>query len=646
MSEQLVVRVAPRVFRVADTCHVYVVVADRRAPDGARTGIAIDFGDGVVLDHLAEMGVDRITDVLMTHHHRDQAQGLPRAAAAGIAIHVPPVERDLFEHVDEMWRTRKVVNDYNLRQDRFSLLNPVAIAGTVPEYRTRDYGGVRVTVQPTPGHTTGSVTYVVECHGQAIAFTGDLIYAPGKVWSLAATQWSYTENEGPAMLVRSCYMLLDRDLDLLLPSHGEPMADPRHALELLAERMSAYVDSRRPEPWDLRRRYEEPFGVLTEHFLINLSSNATSYVLLAADGAALIIDYGYDMSTGLPSGGDRAARRPWLASLPALRRDHGVTAIEVALPTHYHDDHVAGMNLLREVEGTQVWAPANVAPILEQPLQRDLPCQWYDAVPVDRALPLGETFTWHEYAITVHELPGHTLYAAAFEFEVDGVRVLVTGDQQDGLGVPGERREILNYQYRNRFRIDDYRASAALYRRVAPGLMVSGHWQPRWVDDAYLSMLEAEGQELADLHRDLLPLDELDLGADSVLARITPYLSRVAPGGTIRCTVEVHNPLPSACVARIRPVVPEGWVARPPERRVDLPAHGEAEVVFDMLVAGPPAQRCAFAMDLSFGDMRMGQHAEAVVEVVEGFAEGSAGGPAAGTEGVSAEVPVKVVTNA
>lgn len=612
-----VTEVAPGVFRVADTCHVYVVVADRPAADGARTAVAIDFGSGAILDHLDEIGVDRVTDVLMTHHHRDQGQGLPRAAAAGIAIHVPPVERELFEDVDEMWRTRPVVRDYNLRQDRFSLLEPVPVADEVPEYRSREYGGVRVAVLPTPGHTTGSVTYVVERAGRRLAFTGDLVYAPGKVWSLAATQWTYTENEGPAMTVLSCYQLMDRHLDLLLPSHGRPMDDPRHALGLLATRMRAYVDSRRPAPWDLRTRLEEPFGRITDHFLINLSSNATSYVLVSRDGAALVVDYGYDMTTGLPAGADRASRRPWLASLPALRRDHRVTSIEVALPTHYHDDHVAGMNLLRAVEGTQVWAPANVAPILERPMVYDLPCQWYDPIPVDRTLPLGESFTWHEYEIAVHELPGHTLYAAAYELEVDGVRVLVTGDQQDGLGVPGTRREVLNYQYRNLFRIGDYRDSAALYRRVAPGVMVSGHWEPRWVDEAYLDMLEREGQELVDLHHDLLPLDELDLGADGQLARIAPYASRLPEGVPATFTVTVRNPTREEREATVRAVLPVGWRAHPDEVVVALAPQGQADVELEVVPRGPAARRRRLAVDVTIGDLRLGQHAEALVDVVE-----------------------------
>lgn len=609
--------VAPGIFLIRDTCNVYVVRAQEPTADGVHTAIAIDFGSGVVLDHLEAIGVDRLTDVLMTHHHRDQGQGLPQAVAAGIEIHVPPVEQDLFAQVDEMWRTRPLMNDYNLRQDTFSLLESVPIAGTVPEYRSADYHGVGVTVLPTPGHTTGSVTYIVDRDGRRIAFTGDLIHSPGKVWSLASTQWSYTENEGPAMAVMSCYLLQREGLDLLLPSHGRPMDHPDRALGMLADRMQEYVNQRRPRPWDLRARLEDPFVRLTEHLLLNTSAMSCSYVLLSAGGAALIIDYGYDMMTGLPAGTDRASRRPWLASLPALREKYGVQRIEVALPTHYHDDHVAGMNLLRAVEGTEIWSPANVAPVLAQPGRENLPCQWYDPIPSNRVLPLGESFTWQEYEITVHPLPGHTLYAAAFEFEVDGVRVLATGDQQEGLGVPGRRRDILNYQYRNRFRIEDYRTSAALYRRVAPGLMISGHWEPRWVEDEFLEMLTVEAEELIDIHHELLPLDELDLGADGVLARVLPYRSAIAAGADYPMTVQVRNPHPRRARALMRMVLPVGWRASPDVSEFDLEAGAEREVAVMVQTAGAPQSRVRIAIDLTVGDLQLGQHAEALVDLVE-----------------------------
>ncbi|MFC7549306.1 MBL fold metallo-hydrolase [Plantactinospora sp. GCM10030261] len=618
MTESPVSEIAPGIFRVADTCNVYVVCSPANADESAargRTAFTIDFGSGLVLDHLHEMGVDRITDVLMTHHHRDQGQGLPRAVAEDIRIHVPPVERDLFADVEEMWQGRTLYNDYNLRQDKFSLLESVPVHDVVPEYRSRTYAGTPVEVVPTPGHTTGSVSYLVERDGRRLAFTGDLIYAPGKVWSLAATQWSYVDNEGPAMTVLSCYQLMERDLDLLLPSHGEPMGRPQLALAQLATRMSRYVDSRRPYPWDLRDRLDNPFTPLTEHLLLNRSSNSCSYVLLSETGAALFFDYGYDMTTGLPAGGDRASRRPWLASLPALRRNHGVTAVEVALPTHYHDDHVAGLNLLRDVEGTQIWAPANVAGILKAPMVQDLPCTWYDPIPVDRQLPLGESFTWHEYEITVHDLPGHTRYAAAYEFVVDGVTVLVTSDQQVGTGVPGGRREVLNYQYRNRFRIGDYQASADLYRRVAPGLMVSGHWSPRWVTDDYLDMLTHEGEEQVRIHHDLLPLEEYEFGADGVLARIAPYYSRAETGAVVRFRVGVTNPRPSTEKAVVRLVLPVGWVAVPDVASISLPPLGREEVEVEVTVGGPTRRRARMAVDVSIGDLRLGQHAEALVDV-------------------------------
>ena len=182
--------------------------------------------------------------------------------------------------------------------------------------------------------------------------------------------------------------------------------------------------------WDLEDWLRRPWVAVSPHLLRNRSSFACTYALLSETGSALLIDFGYDLTVGAPANGDRAARRPLLATFGVLRQDFGVDRIEAAVPTHYHDDHVAGLNLLREVEGTEVWAPENVAPVLVDPRRYDLPCLWFDPIPVDRTLPLGRPVAWREYELTAHALPGHTLYAAAIEVEVDGRRMLATGDQQ------------------------------------------------------------------------------------------------------------------------------------------------------------------------------------------------------------------------
>src|SRR5215208_5763771 len=161
------------VTRFRDTCNVYVLRSGRDA-------VLVDFGSGAVLDHLDELGVERVTDVLVTHHHRDQVQGLQRAVDAGARVWVPPVERELFADADERWARRRVVNDYDLREDKFSLLQAVDVAGCVAEYRTVRYGACDVYTLPTPGHTVGSVTYMVELDGRRLAFCGDLVFGAGK----------------------------------------------------------------------------------------------------------------------------------------------------------------------------------------------------------------------------------------------------------------------------------------------------------------------------------------------------------------------------------------------------------------------------------------------------------------------------------
>jgi glyoxylase-like metal-dependent hydrolase (beta-lactamase superfamily II) len=293
-----------------------------------------------------------------------------------------------------------------------------------------------------------------------------------------------------------------------------------------------------------------------------------------------------------------------------LRAEHGVERVDAVLVTHYHDDHVAGLNLLREVHGTEVWAPENVAPILEDPDRHDLPCLWHEPIPVDRVLPLDEPFTWREHELTPYALPGHTLYAAAFAFEADGRRVLATGDQH----TTGSPTPILNYQYRNRYRVGDFVRTAELYRSLRPEIIVSGHWPRQDVTEEWLDRLHADAVRVEELHRELLP-EDVDFGAEGFGARIEPYRSSVAAGQTLRLEVAVRNPFDRAERATVRLVVPAAW-SEPPAQEVELDALGGEAVVFEVATAGvTPVRRARVAADLTVGETSFGQQAEALVDV-------------------------------
>jgi len=578
---------------VPDTCNVYVLRLGGRA-------IAIDFGAGTVLDRLAELGVDRITDVLVTHHHRDQVQGLARAAEHGARIWAPPLEADAIAGVDLHWQCRRLDQDYDLREDRFSLRSAVELAGPVPEYRTQTFGDFVVYTLPTPGHTIGSVTYLVELEGRTLAFTGDLVYGDGRVWSLAATQWTYSGVEGQASTVLSAKVLARRAPDVLLPSHGPAIEQPIEALETLARRMTELIELRLGHASGLSERIAEPYAAVTPHLLRSRVAFANSHVLVSDSGGALVFDFGFDSTPW---------QRALLWSIDALKERYGVDRIEAVIPTHYHDDHVAGIGLLRAVEGAELWAPANVAPILEDPHRYDLPCLWPEPLPVDRVLELEQSFTWEEYELSVHAFPGHTLYAAAVGFEVDGRRVVATGDQYAFT----DDRVLLNYQYRNGFRRGDYAKSALLLDEIEPDLAISGHWLPAALDGSLRAELREAGERVALLHEQLLP-DE-GLGEQGFAARIEPYRSEVAGGATLELEVAIRNPFARAERATVVLATPEGFEASPGTATVDLGAHEEAVVRFTLRPGDGPVRRARIAADVTIGSARFGEQAEALVTI-------------------------------
>ena len=576
---------APGIAVVRDTCNVYVL---RRG----EAAVVVDFGAGRVLDLLPELGVSRITDVLLTHHHRDQAQGLDRAVEAGIRIWAPPFDADLVADVERHWLSRPLDADYDLREDRFSLLADVPIDGVVPEYRTRRFGEIDVYTLPTPGHTFGSVTYIVEHEGSRVAFVGDLLHDGGRVWSLAATQWTYSGIEGLESTIISLDQLERQHVDLVLPSHGGAILDPQ-AVATTRDRVARLTRLRAGPEWALEERLRQPFEEITPHLWRNRTTFASSYLLFSENGRALGIDFGYDQA---------ALRRPLLWSLAGVE-------VDAVIVTHFHDDHVAGLNLIRDARGTEVWAPEHVAPILEKPHCYDLPCLWLEPIPVDRVLQLEEPFTWNEYELTVYPLPGHTLFAGAVSFEVDGLRVLATGDQW---GLAG-KRTTLNYQHRNRFRRHDFVETAELVRQLKPDMIISGHWLPHRVDAAFFDEIEDDARELAELHDELLP--ENGLGDGGFAARLEPYRTTTSAGGEYELTAIVRNPFARDETARLQLVFPPDWSVDRSTQELELDAHGEGTAVFRIRVGDEPVRRARVAVDLTVGEEPFGQQAESLVDV-------------------------------
>src|ERR1044072_4918861 len=75
-------RLLPDLFCFHDTCNVYVL------RDGTKA-IAIDFGSGNWLRELPPLGIRKLEDVYLTHHHADQCSGLAAKKRWPFQIHAP-----------------------------------------------------------------------------------------------------------------------------------------------------------------------------------------------------------------------------------------------------------------------------------------------------------------------------------------------------------------------------------------------------------------------------------------------------------------------------------------------------------------------------------------------------------------------------
>lgn len=611
-------------FLISDICNVYAVQCDEEM-------VAIDFGSGRVLSCFDRRGSQRVGRVLATHHHRDQLQGLVDLGSSSPEIWVPEAESHLIgPGLNEHWQGRELLTNYNTREDRFSVRRPLPISGVLRDYESHAVSGRTFEVVPTPGHTTGSISLITEIEGMTVAFTGDLLQSDATIPSLSATQWNYDGAQGIVATIASLILLRDRGLDAVLPSHGPLIVEPdatidelvsslerllrlrRDAPPLWSQQRSLSGGDRPGDPFAVRELAEEPFERISPHLLANRTAAANSFVLRSDSGKALVFDYGFDFCLWSdPAGWDRAKVRPWLYSLPALERSHGVSQVEVAIPTHYHDDHVAGLNVLRRVEGTEVWCSELFAEILARPLDFDLPCLWFDPIPADRVLPERCTVVWHEFELQIFPLHGHTFYAIAISILVDDIKVLVCGDQfagPDGLGMP--------YVYRNGFRRNDYVRSSELLAEFEPDLILSGHEPPFFPPPEFAAEVRARGTELKELH-------EIILGRDSVeacrpyLARLRPYQSSIRPPGVIRLILEILSPFAVDRMVGAEIRLPPDWGVDPGKKEVLLPAMGAAEMAFEVDIPGPVefSRREILTASVMLDGVEVGELVEAVVTV-------------------------------
>ena len=217
-------------------CHVYLI----RTGDGS--GVLIDAGAGPdaadVSDNLRQAGVERggLQAILLTHAHADHAGGSAALAtdwAASVYTSAPEAAMLRGGSETELGLVAAKRNGTYPRDYQYRHMDSIRV---VADGDTLSFGSARITALVLPGHTAGSVVWLVELPGYRALFTGDTVFAGGlvSVLNLPGSEASAYRSSLPR--------LASVTADGFFPGHGTfaVFGGMRH-VRLAAERMLSSV---------------------------------------------------------------------------------------------------------------------------------------------------------------------------------------------------------------------------------------------------------------------------------------------------------------------------------------------------------------------------------------------------------------------
>lgn len=592
--------------------------------DGRRS-LLIDY-DGSILDGtLAATGAETVDTILLTHCHRDQYIGIHDAIGTGACVAASEAERCWLTNPDIYWNDPKFRwHIYSFRPGRLMPVDAVPVTRGLNDGDRFIWGSAKIQVIAAPGHTDGSLSYIVETDGKRIAFTGDLIYRPGQLWDLyslqkgSETTIDYHGFMGAQReLAASIETVLEAKPEVLVPSHGQIINEPEPAADLLANR--------------IRRCYGgyAAISALHHYFPTIVADTAlkgtiaeipmrrspaltvpdclrhieTTWVLISETGAAYVMDCG-NISVA--------------KKLREMLSKGEISSVEGLWITHYHDDHVDGIEEFRKTFDCVLTADSSVAKVITSPLSWKLPCISPVKVRIDIVTADGESWQWHEFKMTAYHLPGQSMHHGGLLVEGQGKRMLFAGDSFTPTGID-------DYCPQNRNLLGPglgFQRCISLVKAIKPDYIFNPHVDSAFTFDGdqldfMVSNLIARESTVGEL----IPWDNANYGLDDSWAFCFPYEQQAEPGTAVTIDVVVtnHSPVDRRIICRAR--FPKKWNSGDPGTTVEselcIGSKSTGRVPLEFAVPTEiKAGRYPVVVDIELGEIYLPAFTEAIVDII------------------------------
>jgi len=592
-------QITENLFWIEDTCSVYLVRRGDRA-------LLIDCGTRWVPSSLRDSAIQQVDRILLTHFHRDQCSSAAEWQRQGTEVAIPLSERRLLEEADLLRASYDQFDNYTSYYPGFTPL-----ANLRPDLYARDYEAIewmdlRFSVVPLPGHTFGSVGYFFAIDGKRVLACGDLASHPEKLTNYYSAQWRYMDFQGHSNLLESLRFAASLSPELVLPGHGAPFTPSGPLFADLSRNLERLFDLFHGRPY----QYFKPrFRELTPHVYEVSNSGANAYIVRNDEGYAVFIDCGYTATAPIHANPHR-----FIDNLTSYaEQELGIREVEWFLPSHYHDDHLAGYPALKNRYGTRVLATPELKDILENPDRYEMPCLVPERLTVHRVIQRGESFEWRGVQFFMEQHPGQTLYHHLIWFEVDGTKFLSIGDNISGLSFTENRDFIHSFIPKNRTPVSAYGDMPRQILDHSPDLILTGHGGAVPFDRAKVERWKAWMDEWQQRFVRILDQPHPNLGMDPHWVQFYPYKVRVRPTEVVTFQIKItnHEPRESRCVIAFRSL--EGVRLSPETAALSIPAQGNTGC---SLTAQFPAVFSTHSLpvvaDVTWNGKHLGEIAEAI----------------------------------
>lgn len=588
----------PNLFWLQESCTVYAL-------QRGNATLLIDCGTDLTAADLETEGLAPVDALLLTHFHRDQCAAAHRWQQRGAQITLPFAERRFFEESDLLKAAYELYDNYTAYYPGRGPLEEIYADRYAYDYTRLQWQDLEIAVIPLPGHTFGSVGYLFTLDGERLLACGDLMAGPGKLRDYYWSQWRYMDFQGHVNLLESLATVERLAVDWILPGHGAPFAATTDAIAALRQPLAALYELFYAKPYT---PYHPQFRQITPHVYEVTNSMANSYVV-KVDSYALLIDCGYTSGAPITANPHRFIDH----LLPALESELGIVSVEWFLPSHYHDDHLAGYPALQARYGTRVAASPELQDILENPERYEMPCLVPQGMQVDAVVERGAAFHWRGIDFWIEQQPGQTLYHQLIRFTVDDTRFLSIGDNISGLSFREGRDHIHSFIPKNRTPVSSYTDMPRQILDYAPDILLTGHGGAVPYEWAKMERWQQWMAEWQAHFIDILDQPHPNLGMDPHWVEFYPYKVRIQPGDVVPFQVKItnHEAEPRTAILRFRSVA--GVHLEPLETTIVAPP---SQVTTATVMAHFPTSFTTHSLpvvaDVTWNGQRLGEIAEAI----------------------------------